>query len=486
MFKDLKPFEKAEFAIMLALVFAIPFHWFAAQVGEALLLLCAFLKVAFEQKFHFNKDQMRYKWVYAIYACTWLIYLIGMLYTKNQWFGWTQVSKKLGFLIFPAIFLFSDMSYLNKQRMKAIGYAFVAGCLMFFLFHLSYAIYDVLFNGAGSERFFDEQLMKVYCVQHSYLAMYAGLGLMFCFAQIFDTDSRKIKIINILMYAGLVLFIILVRSRAGLLWMIVTFILQWIWLTFILKKKKTGLYVGVFFVVSLTVVWMAFPQSFSRITMTIYDLRTENRSDHRLVQYRGYEEVIDENWIFGVGTGDRVDAVNEAYYEYKAEIVEQIGPEVAAEIDKLIDGKWYEPSPLMRESIKKKAVKYGRDPEMVDSYLVEYLYINYAIVKETNAHNMFMDTLISVGIVGLLLLLAYFVIPIVLWIKQRRFDMIYFSFLMMMFFNAMFESVFERQQGIIFFCFFNALFFTVSFRPKQNEMESAVEPKEDLVEAAKI
>ncbi|MBR4136770.1 MAG: hypothetical protein IKU05_00005, partial [Bacteroidales bacterium] len=67
---------------------------------------------------------------------------------------------------------------------------------------------------------------------------------------------------------------------------------------------------------------------------------------------------------------------------------------------------------------------------------------------------------------GLLLLLAYFVIPLVLWIKTKTFDMLYFSFLMMIGFNALFESVFEVQLGIIFFCFFNSLLFTLSFRPE--------------------
>ena len=95
--------------------------------------------------------------------------------------------------------------------------------------------------------------------------------------------------------------------------------------------------------------------------------------------------------------------------------------------------------------------------------LVEYQFIRYAIDKEINAHNMFFETIISVGIIGLLLLLAYFVIPLVLWIKTKRFDMLYFSFLIMIAFNMLFESVFEVQMGIIFFCFFNMLFFTKVF-----------------------
>ena len=105
-FEGLRPFQKAELLIMMLLAFAIPFHWLAAQYCEVALLVCAVLKVVFDQKFKFNEQQMKFKWVYIIFAMTWLIYLVGMLYTENQSVGWAQVSKKLGFLIFPMIFLF--------------------------------------------------------------------------------------------------------------------------------------------------------------------------------------------------------------------------------------------------------------------------------------------------------------------------------------------------------------------------------------------
>jgi len=459
----LKPFQKVEFVLMLLLAAVIPFHWFAAQCCEVALLVCAVLKVCFEQKFTLNKEQLRYKWVYIIFAMTWVVYLVGMIYTENQSFGWAQVSKKLGFLIFPAIFLFSDMSYLTKERYKAIGYALVAGCILFFFMNLSYAVYDVIFNGETSARFFDEQLMKIYYVHHSYLSMYAALGLMFCFYEIFENDNRKVKIINILAYITLVVFIILVRSRAGLIWMVLTFLLQWISLTFIMKKKRIGLIMGSVFVLAVAGACIAFPQSVSRITVTIKDINSEHHSDHRLVQFKGYKPVLKENWLWGVGTGDRTVVTQEAYHAYKAELTEIIGKKMSREIDWKIGGQYYEPSESMRKDLMKKAKKHGCDPDVVNKYLVDYLYINYAIDKEINAHNVFFETLISVGVIGLLFLLSYFVIPIVLWIRQKRFDMLYFSFIMMIGFNGLFESVFEVQKGIIFFCFFNVLLFRQAF-----------------------
>lgn len=465
-FEGLRPFQKAEMLIMMLLAFAIPFHWLAAQYCEVALFVCAVLKLIFDQKFKMNEAQLKFKWAYIVFALTWLIYLVGMIHTENVSVGWAQVSKKLGFLIFPVIFIVSDMSYLTKERFKAIGYALILGCILFFFMHFFYALYDVLFNGAPTSRFFDENLMKLYYVHHSYLSMYASLGLMFCFVGIFEDNNRKIKIINAIAYIILVIFIILIRSRAGLIWLVLTFFLQWIWLLFIMKKKKLGLALGGLFVFVIIGVCVAVPQSVSRITDTVANIVSEHSSDHRLVQFKGYRKVLKENWLFGVGTGDRTDAVQAAYRDYKADIVKIITPEMAEVIDGVIDDKWYEPDENMRNDMMKEAEKRGVDPQIISTYLVEYQFIRFAIDFEINAHNMFFDTIISVGIIGLLLLLAYFVIPLVLWIKTKRFDILYCSFLLMIGFNALFESVFEVQMGIIFFCFFNALLFRNNFIDK--------------------
>ena len=308
--------------------------------------------------------------------------------------------------------------------------------------------------------------MKLYYVHHSYLSMYASLGLMFCFMEIFGGVSRKVNIYNALAYIILIVFIILIRSRAGLIWMVLTFVLQWIWLTFIMKKKKIGLIMSGVFVFAVVGACVAFPQSVSRITNTIKDITSEHSSDHRWVQFKGYRSVLTENWLFGVGTGDRTDATQAAYHDYKDMIVEIITPEMAAIIDDVIADFYYEPDESMRLDMMAEAEKHGVDPQIISTYLVEYQFIRFAIDKEINAHNMFFDTMISVGIIGVLLLLAYFIIPLVLWIRLKKFDMLYFSFLLMIGFNALFESIFEVQLGIIFFCFFNSLLFTLSFRPE--------------------
>ena len=90
----------------------------------------------------------------------------------------------------------------------------------------------------------------------------------------------------------------------------------------------------------------------------------------------------------------------------------------------------------------------------------QYIYVNNAIEHDVNAHNQYLDTMISVGLIGLLLLLAHFLIPMVWATRRKPFGIVSFSLLLIVMFNALFESIFEVQMGIIFFCFFNALLFT--------------------------
>jgi len=474
-FEGLKSFQKAEFLIMILLAVAIPFSWLAAQYGEAALLLCAVLKVIFEQKFHLNEQQMKFKWAYIIFALTWCMYLIGMLWTQNTSLGWAQVSKKLGFLIFPMIFLFSDMSYLTKERFRAIGYALVAGCILFFFMNLFHAIYDVIFNGATSSRFFNEGLMKLYYVHHSYIAMYAGLAIVFCISEIVTCNLLKIKILDIIGVVCLVTFTILLESRAGLLCLVLIFIVLWVWFTFIMKKTKIGLIAGFAVVLISVLTSVCYPRILSRVTDTAENVFSENKTDRRLVQIRGCKSVLRENWLFGVGTGDRETSSLQAYSAYIEEIKSRIIPiegidnetflngreYLLKEIDKLTDvgGNWNEPKQEAFDFVEKNAMSFGCEPESVASVLAEYIMANDAIDQKLNLHNQYLDTIHEVGVVGLLLLLALFVIPLVVMRRKKTFDVIYVCFILMIVFNSLFESIFETQKGIIFFSFFNILMF---------------------------
>ena len=79
--------------------------------------------------------------------------------------------------------------------------------------------------------------------------MYAGFAMTFCFMEFFETESRRLKLFNILSYIFLALFIILLRSRAGLLCTIILFALQWVWLAFIKRQRRNSIIIASVFII---------------------------------------------------------------------------------------------------------------------------------------------------------------------------------------------------------------------------------------------
>ena len=85
-----------------------------------------------------------------------------------------------------------------------------------------------------------------------------------------------------------------------------------------------------------------------------------------------------------------------------------------------------------------------------------------------NLHNQYFQTLVALGIIGLLLLASIFAFPLF----GVRFDVASsaaLAFLFIVAINLLFESMLERIAGIMFFAFFYGLFFCV--KPRSNISE---------------
>ena len=112
-------------------------------------------------------------------------------------------------------------------------------------------------------------------------------------------------------------------------------------------------------------------------------------------------EIISKHVIFGVGTGDVKDALMESYKEH--------------------------------QDVK-------------------------ILSQKLNAHNQYLQTFISLGIFGLILLLYMLFFPAIRAFRQK--DFLFMIFLAIFAVNIMVESMLENQAGVIFYALFNALLFT--------------------------
>lgn len=476
LFKGLKPFQLSEYVFLVLFAFFVPMSWRIATYAMIGLFICTILKGIFEEGFKTNELQYRNKFAYFIFIAFWIIYAISFLYSENTAEARMQIGKKLSFLLFPLFFMTSNLSYLTKDRVRTVMYCFVIGILTLFVINLFWAGYDVIFEGAKTSRFYEPDLLGKGTghIHHTYTSIYSCLGIIFCFRELFSKITFKSKIFNILAIFLLIIFIALSGSRAGISCVVIIFAISWFWLTFVKKEIKTGIIIGCTITCIVIGGSIVFHKSIKRVTETISNIDNIEKQDRRIGITIGYVDLLIDKFWFGVGAGDRGDEMLKSYITKKEEVIKRILP---------IDNYYSENFDQERrdclecihmkyggaltkstfEYAKEMSSKYNCDYNSVRENLATYINIRVSINGEYNAHNQFSDTIIAVGVIGLLLLLTFFAYPIILWIKNKNFDIVFFSLLLIVAFNSLFESVLERQMGIMFFVFFYFLLFHGNF-----------------------
>jgi len=125
------------------------------------------------------------------------------------------------------------------------------------------------------------------------------------------------------------------------------------------------------------------------------------KSDMRIQIWSSIPKTLGKNWIFGLGTGDSKD-------------------------------------------------------ELVTGY--SNIGMNRAFEEQYNAHNQYLETLLALGIGGLVLLMVLLFYPIykLLWGST---DFLPIMFLGIVAINLLFESMLVRIAGVMFFSIFYCLFF---------------------------
>ena len=394
--------QKIEYIVLFLLAFTIPIGWQLATKVVVFLIVIMVIRCVAEKGRGLALSRHSNKKLYLFFAATYIMYAISMLYTSNVSDGWQNMEKKLSFIIFPLFFFVSDLTYLSSKRIKALFYAFLSGLLLFILSNMLWAIYDFIVLDAPIRRFLGWEITKINYIHHTYIAMYACFGIIYSFVELFDNHLKSKGKIAFLLSALVLstLFVILVESRAGILCMFLLFACLFAWLFFVKKKRMITMCVGTALAVLLVIFFLLFPSGLNRIIKTQQDLvDTEHKEDIRITLLKAGLSVAKENCMFGVGVGDRCDVL----------------------------------------------IKYYED--------------NNLECGDLNSHNQFVDTTISIGILGLLLLLGYFVVPIVFFAINKRWDMVMLLFLFSIAFNAVFEAVFETQTGILYFNFIFCLLF---------------------------
>ncbi len=332
-----------------------------------------------------------------------LLYLLGLISTENEANAVRQLLTKLPLIIFPMII--STSSFTRKQLDNCLKW-FVLGCISAALVIMGVAGYSKLLHGGN--KFYYVLLSSPLHMHPSYLASFFITAVVVTIHFIYDSKNKFISRSNlfaIVIICFLTISVILLSARAQVIALLSISIAYSAAIAIRLKQYLLALSVPLILFLSLLVTYQTsesvrfrFEKGFDEI-MNFGNPIDKNHFAGRAEVWQASSEVVSEHFWMGVGTGDVSDAMNEKY----------LGEE-----------------------------------------------FKYALEKNFNAHNQFLQTWMALGVGGFVLLLMIFAIPFYLAVRKKVFPAM--AFLGLMFISFQTESMLEAQSGTVFFCLFFSLF----------------------------
>lgn len=363
------------------------------------ILLLTIISWWFANSLREKIEMLRFNKNLLYFVLPFIFYLFGMIYSDNQSFGWTDIETKLSLFLFPI--LYASVRDLCKNYKKLIIIYIISMCIC--------ALLSVLI-GAIKYGQMPTYNMVDYFLHPSYFAMYLNLALGFVLLLFLHKNSKSLSWFLTAAFTIISIAIWLSLSKSGIiLWgliIIVTiaYIIFWqkkyILLSFILVGIGIGL--SIFSYHKLPGFKERFAYAFSVFDTKAekIDVTTTESSQVRELVWQQAIELIKENPFLGTGTGDIKD---ELYVKYD------------------------------------KAGMTG------------------ALENKLNVHNQFLQVWATLGTFGFIAFMLSFIIPLYLAIKSGNY--FYLLIVVVFGFNILFESMLERQDGVIFYAFFNSLLF---------------------------
>lgn len=400
LFAHLRPLDISELVILALTIVLLPWHWRYALYGMYALVLNTIVKCVVYK--HIGNGQ--YGWLEkgvmlsVLFFVAW--YAVSLLWTVNLDYGVDLVSKMASLVLVVVVFWVSDMRYFSLNHARFLLYMLAISLSVLFLTRLCTNIHRVMTEDitfASRMGFgFDRR-------HHSYISMYVLVALWGLYSEQINrwrTLPQHTKVLTSALIVLLVADMVFVNSRAGVLFLLLSIFLMCGHAFFFRKRRLSSILSLVMAMMCVVAVHFILPETQNRVNQTSITQEAADRGtteqarrkDKRLAIWQASIELAKKEWLMGVGIGDRFDALL-PYYE-------ALG-----------------------------------DQESID--------------LKKNCHSQFLDTLISTGIIGLLLLMLVFGLMLV--VSYVRKNLMLFAFTINIGFNCLFESVLDRQMGLLFF-----------------------------------
>lgn len=395
-----KTFDRVEIGFFFALALILPVHNRSVAFGLALFFLFLLIKGF---ALGFRKPPLQYLFFPALF----LLYLIGLIYTQNTDFARSDLETRSSLLLLPLLIGITKRDNLPSYFLPIISWLFVLGLIIFeiYCYKLAYECYEGQRN-----RFCFESSAISGGVHPTYLSLQLIFG---AFLIVNDAIKNKRQW--------------LIKIAAGMV--LANF------LHFSYKLYSVG-------------PWISLLGMLAVILFVVFYYR------RKLLWYFG---IMTGLLVLGYLAVSNLDLLNSDYRVIKSEVGEY-----------LKDSEAYINTPEEEcTSVRSRIVLWTLSIEFVakhpfgagtgdvkDDLLSYYRERGKPLLAERklNPHNQYLQTTAAVGWLGLILLIGAFLYYIRFGANSGALILVGLSSLFA--FGCLFESLFERQWGIVFFSFF--------------------------------
>ena len=433
------PLFNISFILMALALVLLPFTtWFMWPIGVLLIILWAAQGNWRDKWADFKANDGIPYGLFLLGIC--LIPIFGLFYSDNMNLAWHQVECYLWFLIAPLVILTTSRNLLTKNHIHFLLGLFAASALVHILVLFAHGIF--LFFKTGDSTYLYYSTFSF--LRHpTYVAMYTTFAYLIILVYLIDNhDIIKIwrKIFLYLAEAVMLIGVFCLYSRAGIITLVAVHIPIAIYAVH--KRKAEWKWMLLVFIVIAVLFTLLMTTNFmpiNRFKEPKYTLEKENKptktSDVRLILWQLSWKAAVENLPFGTGTGDCYDAIREKYCEHA----------------------------------------YFQDPNLITNARNKYLH-EMLINHDYNAHNQYLQVLLTNGIPGIILLLLYNFVPLGESIRRR--DILLLSLFILLTLNNCFECVFYRRFGVDFIAIMIPLLMMRTEKPfvREDKIQSSLPP----------
>ncbi|MDP4281805.1 MAG: hypothetical protein Q8867_06600, partial [Bacteroidota bacterium] len=228
--------RKIFYFLSLAIVFLIPVYGRIIPALIALMVLNWLIEGEYIHTipgFFHNKK----RWQLLSFSILFLLYLLGMIYSRNVSFGLFDLQIKLSLLIFPLVLSTQSLDDFDIPSRKDWLLSFLAGCMTGCLILLIHAFGRYIRTGEPGAFYYTH---LSWYMHSSYMSMYLSFATAVIGFFLIEFKEKIKRSFRIILYATAILFlivIILISSKAGLISLSLV-IISWVMVLAFEKKQK--------------------------------------------------------------------------------------------------------------------------------------------------------------------------------------------------------------------------------------------------------